>query len=81
MEQQELTEIEKELLAFDKMIKPLVEEVKEEAVVEVAPTNGGPCVTKHIKELVGVMPESWVGVDMKDFVIDFFKQLPECKNA
>lgn len=71
-----MTDIEKELDAFEKMLKPLAEE---ESVVEAS--NGGPCITKDVKKLFIALPEAYVGVDIKSDIVQVLKSIPECVNA
>ena len=86
MAQAELTEIEKELIAFEAMVKPLEPEKVVEEAIEPAPSapvpSVAPCITKDVKKLMGALPENYVGVDIKDLIMYFFEnELTECPNA
>ncbi len=44
------------------------------------PTGEQPaCVNKEFKALVGVLPNLYVGMNLKDMLIDFLAAVPECE--
>jgi len=49
-----------------------------EAVVE--PAGEGPaCISRGFKELVGVLPSVYIGMNIKDLVIEFLASVPDCE--
>jgi len=83
--------IEQALADFELKLKnptaPASKPVKKTAapkatVVEHPPSSppvGAPCVNKNFKELVKALTADFIGIQIKDFLIEFMDtQLPEC---
>ena len=51
-----------------------------EAAVAVAEPTGEEqaCVNKEFKALVGVLPNPYIGMNLKEVLIDFLGTMPEC---
>ena len=52
---------------------PVTEAVAEPAGEEIA------CVSKDFKKMVGVLPTTYVGMNIKDLVVEFLESIPECE--
>lgn len=65
--------------AAEAVVEPTGKTKIAEAVVE--PTGAEPsCISKGFKELVTVLPSSYASRNIRDLLIEFLKDLPECEG-
>lgn len=82
-------EIKKQVGEFTGLLKQKVEPMHEAVAAEAAapevaapvPEAGKPCINKGFKELVKVLNPDYIGQNVKDFVLEFFEQIPECQEV
>lgn len=56
------------------------EKTEEEIVVQAAVAEEGEaCFTKGFKDLVGALPQRYIGVNIKDLLVEFTNSIPQCE--
>ena len=79
--------IEDVIAEFEAKMKPVspadmeIAKGKTPVVKAVAePTGeGSACVKREFKELVGVLPSLYIGMNIKDLLVEFLASAPECE--